>query len=1401
MGLSLNFLKRIPSDLLGDVENVFKPSAPSSPPPQANIGAVLPHLIPQQQTIVTPSSTAPIMVQPPPQPQQSNSIFGDIENDVIKPAIRILPGGAALQALGQPIGQVVQKEGQQIQSATKNVPVLKTVGKLVGGQVSGYGRTASDVGQLSNTQNPYHGSAPQVAGQVLGDVANVASALPIGEVAGAAKAGLEGADEFAPQLLKSAATNYGYGLAYGTSSGLQQKGATPLSVAESAGQSSLLNAAIGTAVPLIGKGLGSFRRVDGNIAQPNTLEQVRALPTEEEAAKAASVASVEPQQPAEVPTETAPVASHINTSEEVAANLQKSTTTNEVAPVSTPNAPLQIPDALPDKVAKASQEISDAYDHVQGDASDIEGLRRGANATSAEFYRAGNHFEKAMDEEYAPEEQQAVRDNLEGAAKSEEVTPKVQAATDVARQLNEKGANVLDNTHKTSFARLQNYATRLYKSGLDATTGAGARVKKTFQQFLNQKSGFGLHRNVGKFVSSDGEIRYGTQTSAGLKKVNGALVDNTGKHFAPSSSFVPTRELKEQGGIDYEDKYGKIGNAYHSSVGTSKGRFDALQQVLTNPEKFGVSAEQGDGMVEIHDTGGAATDNMGLDGLYTKSSNLKKLQEVFSQHNDPGSLLQQGLDKVNRGVSNLIMLVANVHIINQAVEGVIASGKLTVKIGGKSIQSGPLGLARSIGMLTRYITDSDFRDSMTTDYLHDKGVLANYGAKQDTLITKGLDGVHLPHFNKITSGTMEAADNAFRVSVYAAGKAMNNDGEQVARDIAHFMGDEKAVNSSLRYTTIFFNYLKTITRSGISVANVKDNYGATANFALAGATYLGLQKAWQDWTGNKHATLHAGGVLGLVKEIAEAPGQIKSGEVPSIVSGHVNPVLAATANQTFGKDLRTGQPVGQGTNNGGISRGADLAQTLISPTQYTTRMAQGKATGAQEAVQLLTGSTLPHVKGAPAAPNLPGSILNTKGAKNAQGIDATGEDQAKTYYNGLTALKNQFKNDQSSYDELMKYVDKSHDPATGETIENSPSESQQNALALATNDTLRNAVQKWEQSQAGHDPIWDLSASQLKTLEQYKGMFTGDADKANILQNNPWIQNTITAENNFYNSLPSSKAEANSQTPTYPIFDPATTTLLATYDAADTNGRSVLLQNYGEQLSSAFNSIASWTNAMRKAEGAPPLAGYPEASPQVQAIMATYDALPKGNGPNGGSPDRDAWINANPQAYAQMQAYLTQSSIYSLISNASKAQFAGAQPDQQLLKDIKNVGQYDIATTPGTGAQTGTTQYQLNPALAYTQSSSGSGSSGSSSSNNYVADVIANEKKNTQLREARNAGKALKYAAPKDRNKTYAVHFKGPAGPKAYSIKHPTIGAKIKVSQVKLASSSKKGKISLKSTV
>lgn len=307
------------------------------------------------------------------------------------------------------------------------------------------------------------------------------------------------------------------------------------------------------------------------------------------------------------------------------------------------------------------------------------------------------------------------------------------------------------------------------------------------------------------------------------------------------------------------------------------------------------------------------------------------------------------------------------------------------------------------------------------------------------------------------------------------------------------------------------------------------------------------------------------------------------------------------------------------------------------------------------------------------------------------------------------------KRDKTAFD---NYLARNKNPETGKTIQLSPAESIENSRSLFDNDKLRQTIANFERSaNAKHDPLWDLSDERLKQFMQYSAQYTGDPAKsalyakADLPDGSNWIDNVKKARNDFYGNKDTQNfSEPNVKTPKYPTPDQETKDIMATYNASDSVGKSKLMDAYGDKITKFFNDNAVWTNAMRRAEGAPEKNDYPVQSDEVKKIMNTYYSLPTHDGKKGGNASRFAWIQSHPDDYKKMQDYMSQTSLYKLINAASDAQFKGTQPSQELLKAIKNVGSYDIATYTD---KDGNTVYGLNPQDAYNQS--GKSSSGGSS--------------------------------------------------------------------------------------
>lgn len=970
-------------------------------------------------------------------------------------------------------------------------------------------------------------------------------------------------------------------------------------------------------------------------------------------------------------------------------------TGGEAAPIGR----IKIPDGAPPKTAKAAENLVDTYLHNGSEgATSADDLLRKAGGKSEEFAQRSEQLERAMKQELTPVERQTVRDNLEGDADPKLVTPKVQAVTQIARQLNDIGHSVLDTAKPTGASRVKNYATRLARSGLSKGSNNIEIKLNQVRDLFNTDSRFNQHRQVGKFVADDGTTKYGTQTSAGLTKRDGQLVDSSGKVFTPRA--VSTKELNDSGVIKYENDYGKIANEYHTHIGKVKARYDALNQLLRNPEKFGISDVEEPGYTEIHGV-------PELEGKFARADVANKIEQTFK-----GPDARKAFERIWQGASNTIVqfIVANplFHGRNLNQLAGMAAGKVS--------QIGPAELKASyVNLATK---GAEYREALTTRLLRAGGGLEHYGAQGRSVLTNALDKVDLPHFNKANAVAMEKIDTSIRLSLFDLLTRHSMSDEEAARTIDQFMGDRQAGNSISKYVGLFWNYTRTQARA---LSQVKDP-GVAIAFAEQAAVHFGVQKAFQEWTGNQNAKTGNPGVFGAVNDL----NKIRQGQVGAVAADKLNPLITTGINQATDTELYNQQKI----TGGPKGRLENAGSTLISPSQYATKVNSGKASPGQEALQFATGATLPHAKNAPAAPNFksgPLSIVNTKGAKPVKiGGDPTGIKQQTQYFNAVDKAQKTLDNSQStrSLSTFNDYISRNHD-ASGATIQLSPKESMNQWGNLAGDSKVLNAVSSINKSQPDHNPVWDLSGngtmidkngnksseSKLQVYAQYESEPNGSADRTQLEQLNPWLAPEFTKEQDWFNNadITTTALPYNGPLPggvtledlKYPEISPqqndmlAQASTLSSIPAANrTAEQEAQLTQLESQLQPAYQALDKYTNAQRVAKGYSPLNFGPDESPAVTEGLTAYDALPTGDG------SRSAWIQSHPDLWTQIQNYFEQSSLAQAEKGGALAQLEGDTPSQSFLGAVSSLGNYDIASQKNAN---GTSSYALDPATKYAQ--------------------------------------------------------------------------------------------------
>jgi len=265
------------------------------------------------------------------------------------------------------------------------------------------------------------------------------------------------------------------------------------------------------------------------------------------------------------------------------------------------------------------------------------------------------------------------------------------------------------------------------------------------------------------------------------------------------------------------------------------------------------------------------------------------------------------------------------------------------------------------------------------------------------------------------------------------------------------------------------------------------------------------------------------------------------------------------------------------------------------------------------------------------------------------------------------------------------------------------------------------------------DPLLSLSAHDYKIVTEYEFLKHADEgpganNTAAVMysQNKAMIDKYETDENNYGNKMnalynqsqglkgsnePTEKVGGAPQYTETPEQEKLANQYYAMTDGNSTSQQRAQFLTDNPELNQLFNAQFNAENTIRKQQGEPLLKPYPQASSALNDFMNTYTAASKA--------DRATLRNDNPSSYTAMQNYLAQVDEYLVSETAGQANFQGQSLTQSNLKEIYDLGQYDIAPTEN---DDGTTTYSVNPTAAYNDSSSGSGSSGGSSTE--VNDLI-----------------------------------------------------------------------------
>lgn len=279
---------------------------------------------------------------------------------------------------------------------------------------------------------------------------------------------------------------------------------------------------------------------------------------------------------------------------------------------------------------------------------------------------------------------------------------------------------------------------------------------------------------------------------------------------------------------------------------------------------------------------------------------------------------------------------------------------------------------------------------------------------------------------------------------------------------------------------------------------------------------------------------------------------------------------------------------------------------------------------------------------------------------------------------------------------------------------------------LRQNQNVYDALKKQDQvardnGQPGN-PLFDLPQPDYKLLTEYEFLKHADEgpganNTAAVIyaQNKDMIDNYEQANQDYQGQLQdiytqtkgqagdNAPVEAIGGAPNYTPTDQQVDLSNQYFGMDNSNSTSAQRAQFlkdNPELVQLFNVQFQAENLIRQQQNEPLLKPFPTASPEVSDFLNKYSAADKATraGLRAGSPD----------LYNQMSNYFAQVDEYDLAKTAGRAQFQNTDLSQANLKEIYNLGQYDISKQPGAdGADT----YVVDPQAAYA-AKSGAGGSG-----------------------------------------------------------------------------------------
>lgn len=525
---------------------------------------------------------------------------------------------------------------------------------------------------------------------------------------------------------------------------------------------------------------------------------------------------------------------------------------------------------------------------------------------------------------------------------------------------------------KNHFPQVRSTTVRDAVKGAAKTRGLNGKIS-TFNDLLNQNSRFSEGSSLGKFTRA-GKTVTGDANDLGLvAKKNGTFVDKAGKVY--NYSRATSQELEDAGTKIQAPKDAL--SSYVRDTLNLKTRADAKDYLIKNSDDLGLSDKPAPGKNEVVSLKGSdGTDH----SFYTDEKTAGNIKDsgVLDNLSKQTKLGTKAWNALSSVVAQGTVVNPFAHGLNLATNAAVGAGERANGITGVST------LLRGFKPI----------DDAAELRMSDAGVhFPTYGKNTVNAISKLTHGA-----SKLNEATVAAIDRQARAGMFdnlTKGGASDKDAADI---INKWMGGRSVYKGDNAQLGLFWNYF---VRQGKNAGRLfsqaaQGHPGALINAAIAGGATYGADKGLQAATGNKGASIHAPGVVGIGSDVIKTGSQIKTalsgGAVQPLATNnplvtHLNPIIPTAAEQILGVNQYGDK----------FANGSDRLANLEGITPESN-LASNNGHSATEKALNTFGIYTPHIKGDAATNNPALSALNVKNAQNGSSVafpkDFTGEQES-----------------------------------------------------------------------------------------------------------------------------------------------------------------------------------------------------------------------------------------------------------------------------------------------------------------------------------------------------------------------------------------------------------------------